>query len=232
MYFSLIRLRRNVLPKDVVALGNGNAYQLHKLIWNLFSDGPDRRRDFLYRYEAVHGCLTFYTVSAREPNDPSDLWEIHSKQYTPKISKGERLAFSVRVNPVCSKRDERRRRQRHDVVMEAKRRIAFKELPHQERPHVATLVQEAGLAWLKAREVGLGFHVEGNNEAPMVRADGYVQHKLFRGKGVEAVDFHTLDFNGVLTVTDPDIFIKECLYKGIGPAKGFGCGLMMVRRIT
>ncbi len=231
MYFSLIRLQRDVSPKEVVALGNGNAYQMHKLIWNLFSDGPDRRRDFLYRYEAVHGWPTFYTVSEREPNDPGDLWEIHSKQYTPKISKGEHLAFSLRVNPIRSKRDANHRQQRHDVVMDAKTRIGFKTLPHQERPHVAALIQGAGLAWLKDREVAYGFLVEDQKETLTVRADGYILHRLFKPEATRPITFSTLDFNGILTVTDPDVFTKESLYKGIGPAKGFGCGLMMVRRI-
>ena len=74
MFFSIIRLRQNVSPKDIVGLGTSYGYQLHKLIWNLFSDGSDRSRDFLYRYEAVYGWPTFYTVSKREPNDPSNLW--------------------------------------------------------------------------------------------------------------------------------------------------------------
>jgi hypothetical protein len=33
------------------------------------------------------------------------------------------------------------------------------------------------------------------------------------------------------TVIDPAIFIDKCLFDGIGPAKGFGCGLMLVRRM-
>ncbi len=32
------------------------------------------------------------------------------------------------------------------------------------------------------------------------------------------------------TVTDPVAFVEKCLFGGIGPAKGFGCGLMLVRR--
>jgi len=33
------------------------------------------------------------------------------------------------------------------------------------------------------------------------------------------------------SVADPAIFVEKCLFKGIGPAKGFGCGLMLVKRI-
>ena len=137
------------------------------------------------------------------------------------------MSFTVRVNPIKSKRDENDRQQRHDVVMEAKNKIGFKNLAVAQRPPVATLIQEAGIDWLKAREIEYGFSFEETG----VRADGYFQHKLFKGKGARPVTFSTLDFNGILSVTDPATFIDKCLFKGIGPAKGFGCGLMLVKRI-
>lgn len=230
MFFSVIRLRQGVSPNDVVGLGMRNGYELHKLIWNVFSDGPDRTRDFLYRYEAVRGWPTFYTVSTREPNGPSDVWNIQSKQYSPRVSKGEQLAFSLRVNPIRSKRDGQDKQHRHDVVMEAKTRLAFKALPPEKRPHIATLIQEAGFGWLKSRETELGFVIDENAENPAVRADGYVQHRLFKGKGTKPITFSTLDLNGVLTVVDTEKFVDKSLYEGIGPAKGFGCGLMLIRR--
>ncbi len=254
MFFSMIRLRRDISPKEVAGLVIGDVYSLHKLVWNLFSDDPDRKRDFLYRYESVKGWPTFYTVSAREPEDSSGLWEVSPKNYEPRLSKGERLAFKLRVNPIQHDKKERteaeieawrasrkarslkeklptKKRIRHDVVMEAKTRLNFKEMPHDKRPHVATLIQEAGVAWLKARETEQGFLVEDDKEKPTVRADGYCQHRLFKGKGAKPITFSTLDFNGILTVTDPDTFIEDSLYNGIGPAKAFGCGLMLVRRI-
>ena len=42
--------------------------------------------------------------------------------------------------------------------------------------------------------------------------------------------FNLLDFEGVLTVVEPGLFI-DALNIGIGSAKAFGCGLMMVKRI-
>jgi CRISPR system Cascade subunit CasE len=38
-----------------------------------------------------------------------------------------------------------------------------------------------------------------------------------------------LDFEGVLEVTDPDRFV-DAVAQGFGRAKGFGCGLMLIRR--
>ncbi len=249
MYFSLIRLRRDLSPRDVVSLGRSDGYKLHKMVWDIFSDGPDRKRDFLYRFEKINGLPTYYTVSEREPNDLTGLWDINTKPYVPKLSQGDRLAFKLRVNPIQSSKQERTAEElevwqksreerglkqnrwtekviRHDVVMEAKTKIDFKNLPEEKRPHVAALIQEAGVEWLKSRDNEYGFSVVHSG----TRADGYIQHRLFKGKSAKPVTFSTLEFDGILTVTEPETFIKECLYKGIGPAKGFGCGLMLVRR--
>ncbi|MBU4427334.1 MAG: type I-E CRISPR-associated protein Cas6/Cse3/CasE, partial [Proteobacteria bacterium] len=40
----------------------------------------------------------------------------------------------------------------------------------------------------------------------------------------------TLDFEGKLKIVDADRF-KKSLFNGIGSAKAFGCGMMMVKRI-
>lgn len=259
MYLSLIRLRRDVSPKDISALGRINGYGLHKMVWDIFSDGPDRKRDFIYRFEKIDGLPTYYTVSEREPDDSKGLWDISTKSYAPKLMQGDRLAFKLRANPVQLAKMERTAEEleawhkcraerglkasksiergwtekviRHDVVMEAKTRIDFKNLPEDQRPHVATLIQEAGFSWLKDKENVFGFYVEDDRNDPHVRADGYCQHKLFKGKGNKPITFSTLDFNGILTVTNPDVFVEKCLFEGIGPAKGFGCGLMLVRRV-
>jgi CRISPR system Cascade subunit CasE len=254
MYFSLIRLRCNASPKDIEALGNFGGYQVHKVVWGFFSDGPDRKRDFLYRHETVNGWPTFYTVADRKPEDPSGLWEVNTKPYQPKLVQGEHLSFRLRVNPIqhdkrertedeiqawCKSRDVRglkqkdptKKRIRHDVVMEAKRSIEYKSLPSDQRPHLSTLIQEAGVAWLKEKENEFGFFVSDNKDSAAVRVDGYCQHKLFKGKGMRPVAFSTLEFNGILTVADPKIFVEKCLFTGIGPAKAFGCGLMLVRWI-
>lgn len=250
MYFSLIRLRRDLSPKDIVSLGRSDGYRLHKMVWDIFSDGPDRKRDFLYRFEKVNGLPTYYTISERAPDDATGLWEVSTKSYQPKLAQGDRLAFKLRANPIQSSKLERTAEEleswqksrverglkqnrwtekviRHDVVMEAKTKINFKNMSEEKRPHVATLIQEAGLEWLNSRENVYGFSVVQSG----TRADGYCQHRLFKGKSAKPVTFSTLEFDGVLTVTEPDTFVEKCLFNGIGPAKGFGCGLMLVRRV-
>jgi CRISPR system Cascade subunit CasE len=255
MYFSLIRLRQGLTPRDIAALGRSDNYGQHKMVWNFFSDGPDRKRDFLYRFENVNSLPTYYAVSEREPVDAKGLWDINTKLYSPKLTRGDRLAFKLRANPIQSTKQERNNEElevwqksrterglkpnksmvrgwtqkviRHDVVMEAKSRINYKNLPTEKRPHVALLVQDAGIEWIVAKEKAYGF----STVAPVTIVDGYIQHRLFKKKGDKPVTFSSLEFDGILTVTEPEVFVEKCLFTGIGPAKGFGCGLMLVRRM-
>lgn len=60
------------------------------------------------------------------------------------------------------------------------------------------------------------------------QAEGYQWHALPR-KGKDA-GFSSVDFEGEIEVMDAELFTKA-LFDGIGPAKGFGCGLMLVRRV-
>jgi len=60
------------------------------------------------------------------------------------------------------------------------------------------------------------------------QAEGYQWHALPR-KGKDA-GFSSVDFEGEIEVMDTELFTKA-LFDGIGPAKGFGCGLMLVRRL-
>jgi CRISPR system Cascade subunit CasE len=114
---------------------------------------------------------------------------------------------------------------RHDVVMDAKQRLRWKELHPEERPALNTLAYEAGTTWLASRAETHGFNI-----APAtLLVDGYRTHTVHRRRRTP-ICLSTLDFTGVLTVVDPEKFLST-LYGGIGPAKGFGCGLLLVKRI-
>jgi CRISPR system Cascade subunit CasE len=223
MFFTLIRLGRNASPRDVALLSKKDGYQSHCLIWNLFADRPDRRRDFLYRHETANGWPTFYTVSDREPRDDTGLWEIYSKLYTPKLVVGQQLAFTLRANPIRTKRDEQGRQHRHDVIMDGKAHLK-QQNGTAKNSYIQEILRREGVAWLDSRAGKYGFSFGQQH----LRVEAYQQHSFY-GKGGK-ISFSTLDFSGILTVVDIETFIAA-LYQGIGPAKGFGCGLMMVRRL-
>lgn len=222
MYLSRISLRDDAQCSPDFWQLNQKPYALHQSLWELFSDHADRKRDFLYRVEQRQSQPLIYTVSVREPYRKHDLWYAESKDYKPKISEGMHLAFMLRANPIRTKRDDENKQHRHDVVMEAKTRLRERG----ESKSLSVLIQEEGSNWLSSRAERCGFKINQDR----VRVDGYQQHRFFKGKGNKEVILSTLEFNGQLAVIDAELFL-ETLYKGIGPAKGFGCGLMLVRRI-
>ena len=57
---------------------------------------------------------------------------------------------------------------------------------------------------------------------------GYRNHPIPEKR--DRARFTSVDMSGELEVKDPERF-KELLKSGIGPAKGFGCGLMLIRPV-
>ncbi len=221
MYMSRVTLRAE--GSRLVEAGHsvmGGGYRIHQALWRLFGDEPNANRDFLYRQERVNGLPGFLMVSRRKPEDREGLWQVEFKEYHPKVSTGQRLAFSMRVNPVISRRDEAGRQHRHDVVMDLKRsqRDLGKEV------NQAELVQKAMWSWLERRSANAGFLVDQES----LLTEGYQQQELRKNKG-QRIRFSSVDCSGILTVSDNNRFVKT-LFHGIGPAKAFGCGLLLVRR--
>lgn len=223
MYMSRITLRPDAgRDSHFWRLAAGQGQQDHKFLWQIFSDGPDRKRDFVFRRsDDARGAMGYLTVSARRPQEDG-MWRTEVKPYQPKLRLGQRLAFSLRVNPVVSRRDQNGKQQRHDVVMDAKKTLEANKLPREQWPRQSVLVQEAGARWLAERAQGHGFQVM----PEQVRAEGH--HQVSFRKGSRVVSLSSLDLDGFLTVTDPSRFV-ETLYGGMGPAKGYGFGLMLVR---
>lgn len=84
--------------------------------------------------------------------------------------------------------------------------------------------------WLCEKSKRLGFAIVREKQKGRLKfqGEGYQWHALPK-KGKDA-GFSSVDFEGELEVLDTELFSKA-LFAGIGPAKGFGCGLMLVRRV-
>lgn len=234
-FLSRVRLARTASVQALAPLllgggagGHGSIDADHRLVWSLFADGPDRRRDFLWR-RMDDGA--FLVLSARPPEDGHGLFEIDEpKPFAPALEPGDRLRFSLRANPTVRPRDgERRHAPRHDVVMDALNRRPAGARAEQR----AAAIREEGLAWLARRGEAAGFAVREGETG----VEGYRQHSIGRrrprnaseAKRPKPMTFSTLDFDGVLEVRDPPVFVAA-VARGFGPAKAFGCGLMLVRR--
>lgn len=227
MFFSRITINsQSAEPDELVSLVKGNVYAIHQILWRLFPEDPDTDRDFLFRKEVENGWPFFYMVSKRQPQSIDGLIQVESKPYQPKLTAGQKLAFSLRTNPVITKKTaDGNKRLRHDVVMNAKHDLAVSSTGATDIT-VGELQHAAGIKWLNDRSASFGFSFDPN----VVRVFGYQQHRIKSRKQKANIRFSVLDYEGILFVTDSERFYKT-LINGIGRAKAFGCGLMLVRRI-
>jgi CRISPR system Cascade subunit CasE len=203
-----------------------NLYDTHRLLWNLFADAPDRTRDFLFREQDEP--YTFLTVSRRQPEDTTGWWSIQIKPYAPKLQAGDAVAFSLRVNAVV-KRNENGKQRRFDIVQDACLRM--KELnQNAQMPTRAEIAQEAGTRWLLARQQALGLSIE--PAAILVegcKVERFVK-RATRDTRSGVISLGIMDLQGTAEVKDPQLLL-QALFQGVGPAKGFGCGLLLIRRV-
>lgn len=208
--------------KELIKLSTNGAYASHQLLWKLFSEQAER--NFLYREEIIEGGLShFYVLSVTPPASGNPLFRVQTKALTPQLNKGSRLAFKLRVNPTVCFKNADGKNKRHDVLMNAKHQAVKQGNTSEEE--IKQLMNEAALRWIAdpKRLNRWGFKLDA-----MPDIEGYLQHKS--RKGSHLVQFSTVDFQGVLTVEDPQTFLQEYA-KGYGRAKAMGCGLMLIRPI-
>ena len=224
MYLSRVDLSRapGALSAWAAALKDSAGFDCgHKLIWTLFSRGEDSKRTFLWR-EIETG--SYITLSQDEPRDETKLWRISTKEFAPELIAGDKLAFSLRANPAVAVKVEGLRGKRADAIMHAKR-------PAKEREAkgLQTLDREgqgkAALDWLYKREARLGIIFDRERCAAMSYDVIRAGESANRGR----ISFAAVDYEGVLEVREPPAFLAA-LSAGIGKAKAYGCGLMLIRR--
>ena len=221
MIMSRITLRRSLSAlREVSNTALANPYYHHRLIWKLFSRSPQQPRDFLFRIDHHANWLQYYVVSEHPPDAAGNSWEVVTKSYTPALKESMRLRFLLTANPVTTTTDDNGRRHRNDVVRHALRR-------HRDKKRAALrsdLTTNEGHAWLKRKGEKNGFSFTRDE----VVVSGYRQLRFQKTRNAGTVQISTLDFRGTLLVRSPERFLRM-LFTGLGPAKAFGCGLMLVK---
>lgn len=217
------------------ALQAGDAYRDHALIWQLFPDAPDAGRDFLFRAEqGARQGLRYYLVSARPPQSWHPQVTVETRPYQPTLAAGDWVQFELRANPVIAVapvreagRDGRVRGKRHDVLMHAKTQGRQAGLSG---AALKQAVDDAAAGWLLKRADKWGLQID---DAELL-LQGYRQHRLHR-KGRD-IRFASIDYQGIARVHDP-LSLQQALLgqtpadAGLGHAQGFGCGLLLVKRL-
>jgi len=258
MYLSRIQLTESIGQHSQLGLIlKDRSYGMHRLLWDLFSDGES----FLFREESSREQLAtprnrplYYLLSQSRPDSQSPIFQIETKEYSPNLKARDQLAFRLRANPTIARKTAGKKNSvRHDVLMDAQqqwlrnaceqRSLSLKGtkgqlkrtlLSHPDfsgseghallNQETATVINQAAINWLKQRSEINGFDIDESQ----IEATGYRWNALPE-KGRHA-GFSSMDYEGVLTVTDPVRFLQR-IEKGFGPAKAFGCGLMLIRRL-
>ncbi|MCP4668865.1 MAG: type I-E CRISPR-associated protein Cas6/Cse3/CasE [Deltaproteobacteria bacterium] len=128
---------------------------------------------------------------------------------------GQRLRFRLRANPIKTIRDENGRKNKKGEI---------------KRCRVPLLKENQKIAWLekKGREIRPG--ISGGFQIISCRVIDEGDWKHRKVGESDPIRIHTVLFDGVLTVGEPNFFLEEAVKKGIGPAKSFGCGLLSLAR--
>lgn len=204
-------------------------YADHQWLWLWFPADPDANRDFLFRRHEPSETLRYYVLSSRPPAERLGAWEAQTRPYAPQLEVGEQLTFELRANPTVRHGHDGKSK-RHDVVMNAKKTLLqsrglgrWADWDDAGKPMLQQLVHDACSKWLERRGERFGFAVDMSS----LVIEGYDQHLEQHDRNLR---FSTVDVAGQLTIVDPEAF-QVALLHGIGSAKAFGCGLLLVRRV-
>lgn len=178
-------------------------YRLHKVVMAGFFNETDSSR-VLYRVEPeVHnGTMRLLVQSSVRP-DWSSL----------PVNRGVIEARIKEFNPVFAAGDVFRFRLRtNPTVKRDGRRYG--------------LIRDDALAgWLRRNEDKTGACFRSFTAVD----EGYVHGEKISGESLHRLSFKVVRFEGVLEVKDAEKFLST-VREGIGPAKGFGCGLISLAR--
>lgn len=205
-------LSRVEVPWDFVR----NPYGVHRQLWRMFpgearetrKDGEEPRQGFLFRVEESRpGRIARLLVqSRRPPTTVPDLVLVGTRELNLRPQVGQRLAFLVTANPIKTIADTER---------------DMKPGKKSDKCRVPLIREGDQREWL-IRKL--------NGAAEVEAATIQVHSPLYFRKGGRAGKLSTVTYEGLLRVTGADNLIA-LLENGVGPAKGFGCGLLLVRRL-
>lgn len=193
-----------------------NSYDLHRQLWRLFpgeeketrSNGEELRQGFLFRIEdnSTGRPARLLVQSRRAPETASGVVLVGTREIKPQPVAGQRLAFLLTANPVKTVTDAQR-----DAKPGKK----------SEKCRVPLIKEEDQREWI-ARKLASASKIETVSVLPHA--------PIYFRKGSRGGKLATITFDGVLRVSDPTLMTK-LLENGLGHAKAFGCGLLLVRRL-
>jgi CRISPR system Cascade subunit CasE len=223
MYLSRLRLGESTKCRAL----RFSVTKLHGIIERCF-DG-DRER-VLWRIDKLGGREYVLILSNRLPNlsyaaeqicDEGEIIE-NGKNYDKTLENikcGDIYRFRLRANPVIKYGDKKQKEKgkKYESIASPNE--------HTEKDIENGASPDTQRNWLTKRAASFGFSL--NEERFAVVKTEWV--KVVK-QGVKPFSFKAAEFEGILTVTDADLF-KHTLELGIGREKAYGCGMMTVIRV-
>lgn len=211
-----------------------NPQALHAQVLSSFSPEQVTQNEHarvLWRVDQGQHQSTLYIVSPERPDltgfvedagwPSTETWK--TRDYTSRLEnlkQGQKWGFRLKANPVASVRASADQMPRDDGVLVRSRGVR--------RPHVTPKQQ---LEWLIGKGSQFGFEIpdlgHGMGATVTERRDVAFSKRSDSGNSTSGrkVTLRVAQFDGVLAVTNP-VKLREGLAFGIGPAKGYGCGLL------
>lgn len=186
-----------------------DSYAWHQALWECFPDAPDAERDFLTRMDWLPQGCRIYLLCRREPVCPAwcppEAWAV--KTITPAFLRHESYAFDLLANPT-------------------RKVAAFS--PDGQRTRngrrLALLDEASRTAWMRSKAEQHGFCLDGPLALDEAGTGIFRRHaRVGTHIGVR--------FRGRLRVTDRERFI-HAFYHGIGSAKAFGFGMLLLQPLS
>jgi CRISPR system Cascade subunit CasE len=199
--------------------GLRDGYAWHQLVWKAFPDRDGQARDFLTRLDTKSGGTQLLIISPTVPTRPEwltdrDQWE--TKEIPLGYFQSRTYRFQLHANPTV------------------KRVVRGPDGVKKKNGRREPITDEGELrSWLDRKGQAGGFELL--EDAPLLIETDVTRFKK-KPKDAESPGTFgthgTVDFSGVLHVTDPALFLTHTFAKGLGSAKAFGFGLLVVAPVS
>lgn len=182
-----------------------DAYAWHQQMWHAFPGLDGQERSFLFRVDDKREQFRVLLLSQVRPVVP-EWGEWRTKEVADNFLSHDRYLFQLRANPTV------------------KRVVRHADGSRKTNGRRTGIYDEPGQrAWMERKAVESGFQVVECVVAPPM--SGYFVKNGKRGK------HNSVDFQGLLRVLDRMAF-EQAFHRGIGPAKAFGFGLLMLQPVA
>jgi len=186
-----------------------NPYEIHRVLWRVFPEDAEAKRDFLFRVEqSDYAHAEILMQSDRRPEIPSDKVRILAcKAYRPVFGPGHRLRFLLVANPIKMINDESERKNARGETKKCR---------------VPLIREDEQRDWIK-RKFGDAASIEELTIDPASRI------RFRKTKEDRVGKIQPVVYKGTLKVQIPEAMMT-LVKTGIGPAKALGYGLISLAR--